>query len=162
MPWPLTVNNLNSTPSVLPQLLEKFLTNVLSGEKTPCRRTGRLVNSVGQDICRAATDGKWKLPKHVVLGMARRHMFRSAKLIVILNSLGHCENYSFLLELETALAVAVDSTSSLLPLNIVRNPSCPFVFHSDFDGFVNELCGAGSVYRSHGVMLQDFTPVQGE
>ena len=83
----------------------------------------------------------------------------------MLNRLGHCENYSFLLELETALAVAVDNESSLLPPGVVRNPSCASLFHSDFDNFdvfVNELFGAGSVHRAHGIMLQELTPEQGE
>lgn len=92
--------------------------------------------------------------------MTLRHLFRSAELIRLLNRLGQCENYSFLLELETAMAQAVDNTSSLLPLQIIRNPSAPFLFHSDFDNFdefISDLSGAGSVHRSHGIMLQEIS-----
>lgn len=165
MTWPLTVNDLNLSSTVIPNVLEHFLTRVITGGKPASRRTIRLVSSVGQDICRAVTNGSWKLPKHVVLGMALRHMFRSAELIIILNRLGHCENYSFLLELETAIVVALENTSSLLPLSIIRNPSCPSLFHSDFDNFdefVNDMCGAGSVHRSHGIMLQEILVESGE
>ena len=161
MTWPITVKDLDYT-SILPTTLEKFLSNLLSGKKDPSSSTCRLVNSIGQDICRAVTCGKWRLPKHITIGMALRHMFRSADLITILNRLGHCENYSFLLELETALATSVDNTQSIVPPNIIRNPTSPAVFHSDFDNFdayVNELYGAGSVHRAHGIMMQDL--VQG-
>uniref|UniRef100_A0A0L8FVT9 Uncharacterized protein n=1 Tax=Octopus bimaculoides TaxID=37653 RepID=A0A0L8FVT9_OCTBM len=86
------------------------------------------------------------------------------ELIVILNRLRHCKNYSCLFELETALAVAVDSASSLMPSSIIRHPSCPSVLHSDFDNFdvfVNDLYGAGRVHRTHEIMLQEFNPDQG-
>jgi len=83
--------------------------------------------------------------------MSLRHLFRSADLVKLMNRLGHCENYSFLLEIETAIAMAVvHNASSLIPVGIVRNPSCL----SLFDEFVNDLSGAGSVHRSHGIMLQ--------
>jgi hypothetical protein len=29
---------------------------------------------------------------------------------------------------------------------IVRNPNVPFIFHSDFDQLLNDLCGMGSVH----------------
>lgn len=158
-PWPLTVSDL-SDADIVPNQLQKFLTYIISGDENPSRRVVRLVNSIGQDICRAVTNGRWKLPKHVLVGMTLRHLFRSAELIRLLNRLGQCENYSFLLELETAMAQAVDNTSSLLPLQIIRNPSAPFLFHSDFDNFdefISDLSGAGSVHRSHGIMLQEIS-----
>jgi hypothetical protein len=49
--------------------------------------------------------------------------------------LSHSETYSFSLELETSIAIAVETTSTLLSPQIVRNPNVPFIFHSDFDNF---------------------------
>ena len=86
-------------------------------------------------------------------------MFRSAELIKLTNRLGHCENYSFLLEIETAIAAVVQNTSSLLPVSIVRNLTCPSVFRSDFDNYdeyVNDLRGKGFIHRLYDIMLQDF------
>uniref|UniRef100_A0A0L8IHD8 Uncharacterized protein n=1 Tax=Octopus bimaculoides TaxID=37653 RepID=A0A0L8IHD8_OCTBM len=60
-----------------------------------------------------------------------------------LNRLGHRENYSFFFDLEAALAVAVDNFDNFDVL------------------FVNDLYGAGSVHREHGIMLQMFNPDQG-
>ena len=74
-----------------------------------------------------------------------------------MNRLGNSENYWSLLELETALAIVTEVTSDLLPLEIIQNPSWPFLFHLDFDNFdefVNDLAVEGPVHRSHGTMLQ--------
>ena len=101
------------------------------------------------------------MPKHILLGMALKHLFRNAEVITILNRLGHVTDYCFILELESALAKALDETSYILGHNIVRNPDCKSLFHSDFDNFdqyTNQLTGAGSVHRAHGIMLQELQP----
>ena len=52
----------------------------------------------------------------------------------------------------------MDETSSLLTSQIVRQPTAPSIFHSEFDNFdqlVNTLTGAGSVHTAHGIMMQD-------
>ena len=72
--------------------------------------------------------------------------------------LDHLETYSFSLELETAIAIAIETTSTLLSPQIVRNPNVPFIFLSEFDNIdqlLNDLCGMASVHTSHGIMLQD-------
>lgn len=103
------------------------------------------------------TIGHWKHPNHITLGMNLRHLFLSAELIKLMNRLGQCENYSFLLDIERTVATAVQNASSLLPVSIVRNPTCPSVFHSDnYDEYISDLRGTGSVHRSHGIVLQDF------
>lgn len=61
MPWPITVSDLNLTSSVLPDVLEQFLTHIMTGGKGPSRRVSRLVSSLGQDICR--TNGKLEGPQ---------------------------------------------------------------------------------------------------
>ena len=85
-------------------------------------------------------------------------MFRSEQLITLLNRLGHSENYSFSLELETAIAHAAEEACSVLSDQIVRDPTTPAVFHSDFDNFdqlINDLTGMGSVHTAHGIMMQE-------
>ena len=75
-----------------------------------------------------------------------------------MNRLGHCENYSFSLELETAIAQALNEDSTTLSKKIVSQPKGPSVFHSEFDNFdqlVNSLSGGGSVHTAHGIMLQE-------
>ena len=88
--------------------------------------------------------------------MALRHWFRSVEITTLLNRLGNSETYSFSLELETSIVIAVETTSTLLSPQIVRNPTVSFIFHSDFDQLLNDLCGMTYVHTSHGIMLQDF------
>jgi len=156
--WPPTPHDLDSA-DILPGSLYKLLCYIITGKENPATpRSQRLVQSIGQEICRAATNGSWKLPKHILMCISLRHLFRSEKLITLLNRMGHCESYSFSLELETALAEAVIQSSTLLSNQIIRSPSGPAVFHSEFDNFdqlLNDLTGKGSIHTAHGIMLQE-------
>lgn len=160
MIWPPTAGYLETIESPVPESLQRFLRLLICGKNSVSlsEKTDRLVSSLGQDICRAATRGKWKLPKHILVCMTLRHLFRSAQLNTLMNRLGHAESYSYSLELETALATALEQASSVLTPQIVRNPSGPSLFHSDFDNFdhyVNDLSGSGSVHTAHGIMMQN-------
>ena len=82
-----------------------------------------------------------------------------------MNKLGHSTNYSFVSELKTAIAKRIHQSLTLLSPLIIRNPSCQSLFHSDFDNFdkfLNELTGSGSVHIAHGIMLQELLPLPGE
>ncbi|MFV0264335.1 MAG: hypothetical protein ACK5JN_18200, partial [Kluyvera sp.] len=81
-----------------------------------------------------------------------------------MNKLGRAESYSFGLELETALATALEEASSLLTAQIIRNPSVPSLFHSDFDNFdqyINDISGSGSGHVTHSIMLQNIPSLLG-
>lgn len=164
--WPPMPNTIPDCHDLVPIPLQNLIKILICGsDHSKSEKTSRLVYSISQDICRAVTNGKWNLPKHILLGMALRHLFRSAELTVILNRFGHIPDYCFLLELESALAKAMDESSHLLTNSIIRNASCKTVFHSDFDNFdqyTNELTGAGSVHRAHGIMLQELLPEANE
>ena len=158
IPWPTTASYLQTVDDPVSEGLQCFLHNVICGQNSvqPSARTNRLVSSIGQDICRAATRGRWKLPKHIIVCMTLRHLSRSVKLSTLINKPGHAESYSFLIELETALATALDDASSLLTPQLVRNPSAPSLFYSDFDNFdqlVSDISGSGSVHTAHGKQL---------
>lgn len=154
-PWPPTAQQLEEgSEDVLPECLVTFLRTLLISNEEASTRTHRLLLSIGQDICRAVTSGHWKMPKHILLSMALRHLFRSKELTTLINRFGHCENYLFSLELETALADAVDQSSALLTNQIVLNPQGRTVFHSEFDNF-DKNTASGSVHTAHGIMLQE-------
>ena len=38
-----------------------------------------LVFSIEQNLCRAVSEAEWKLPKHVLLRVSVKHVFRSAQ-----------------------------------------------------------------------------------
>lgn len=81
LPWPPTAQELDAPkidellPEHLVQFLSSVVTGMLDGEK--CDKTQRLVYSIAQDVCRAATNSKWKLPKHILLCATLRHLYRS-------------------------------------------------------------------------------------
>ena len=94
--------------------------------------------------------------------MTLRHLYRSKELTTLIKRFGHCESYSFSLEAETAIAKALEETSSFSSSPIVCNPAAPVIFHSDFDNFgqfVNDIFGAGSVHTANRIMLQDFQDI---
>ena len=147
------LNDANIVPDELDFLLKMI---ICGSNRMSSKRVERLSNSLGQDICRAATNGEWKLPKHLLVCMSLRHLFRSKELITLMNRPGHCENHSFSLELETAIAKSLHQKSSILTNKIVSKPAGPSVFHSKFDNFdqlFNSLSGGGSVHTAHGIML---------
>lgn len=153
IPWPPTAQYLLNMENGLPEELQKFLNIVLCGKKNDTNsRINRLVMSIGEDLCRAITRGKWKMPKHILLCLTLRHLFRSKELTILMNRLGHCEGYDFALELETAIANSVREAASVLSQQIVTDPCRSILFHSEFDNFdqfINELTGKGSVHTAH-------------
>ena len=45
---------------------------------------------IGQDIVHSGSRGRVKIPKHMALAIAIRHLTGSKQLIKILNRMGHC------------------------------------------------------------------------
>ena len=158
MKLPPTANDIDEKDCI-PEELDRFIKYVLAGKVDETSvQTDRLVSSIGQDICRAVTNGEWKLPKHILLTMALRHLYRSKQLTTLLNRFGHCESHAFSIELETAIANALEKTSSLLTSQIIREPQVHSLFHSEFDNFdqlVNTLRGTDSIHTAHGIMMQE-------
>lgn len=81
LPWPPTAQELDAVKmdELLPEHLVQFLRAVVTGtqEVDKCEKTQRLVYSITQDVCRAATRGQWKLPKHILLCATLRHLYHS-------------------------------------------------------------------------------------
>ena len=149
-----------TSENLVPNDLQLFLYILISGkaERSESEKTELLVLSIGQDLCRAATKGLWSLPKHILLCLILGRLFRSVKLSVLMNKLGHSESYFFSLELETALAETLEEIHTILTPQIIRNPHCPSLFCSNFDNFdqlVNDISGASSIHTCHGIMLQN-------
>ncbi len=79
--------------------------------------------------------------------------------MTILNRMGHCESYTFSLELETALANAVMQSGSLLNPDIVKNPdpNTPLpdgLIHSWWDNFDKNVNSA-SIHTAQGLYVQE-------
>ncbi|KAG1666825.1 PIN2/TERF1-interacting telomerase inhibitor 1 [Nymphon striatum] len=112
------------------------------------------------DICRAVTNGEWKLPKHILLCSTIRHLYRSNQLTNILHRLGHWESYYFGLEVETALAEAIDDVSSSLIPQITTGEDNE-VFHVEWDNLnkiTTNVHGSNMVNSTGGIMIQEVKP----
>ena len=60
--WPPNPSDLPTAEDVLPDVLQKLLSYIITGKITPTlTQSHRLVQSIAQDICRAAAGGSWKL-----------------------------------------------------------------------------------------------------
>ncbi|KAG8175345.1 hypothetical protein JTE90_015558 [Oedothorax gibbosus] len=112
--WPLTAEDLHeaNVEKMIPSLLFNFL--AWSVGETEELVTDALVNtskkrkfelfSVAQDLLYISSAGRKQTPKHLALAMAVRHVTGSARIISILNGLGHSISHSAVLEYDTDLA----------------------------------------------------------
>lgn len=143
--------------------VENFLIHILQTEHGNLFYVIKLclkVVSLFQDICRAVTNGEWKLPKHILLSTTVRHLYRSRMLTTILNKLGHCESYDFSLELETAMVKAIDECSTFLTPNILTGEANE-VFHLEWDNLnkiTTNVHGSNVVNSTGGIMIQEVKP----
>lgn len=61
-----------------PVLLTDFINQIISSSsRTDSEKKQRLVLSIAQDVCNAATNSQWMMPKHLLLGISVRHLTRS-------------------------------------------------------------------------------------
>ena len=152
MPWPPTAEDIQRiSEEHLPDELSRFLNLVVSGverENDQCQRTKRVVFSIGQDVCRAVSQGQWKLAKHILICTTIRHLYRSKQLTTILNRLGHCESDDFGRELETAMATALDEASTYLTPQIVKGESLCFPLFVAIYVLMFVVCIGNQVARS--------------
>ena len=82
------------------------------------------------------------------------------QLTTILHRLGHCESYDFGLELETALAKALDEVSTYLTPQIVTGED-NIVFHCEWDNLnktTTSVHGSNIVNSAGGIMVQEVRP----
>ena len=161
-PWPPTADDMELTSeNLLPPDLVWFLSMVVAGkEDWETEKMKRRVFSIGQDLCRAVSEGKWKLPNHIFLCVTVRHLFRRRQLITILHRLGHSESYDFGLELETALAKVLDEVSTYQTPQIVTGEG-NLIFHCEWDNLnktTTNVYGSNIVNSAGGIMVQEVKP----
>ena len=75
------VKKLASEP--LPEELQRFLSLVFSGNEPEVVQddsSKRFIYSIGQYVCRAISQGRWKLAKHILICITIRHLYRSKQL----------------------------------------------------------------------------------
>ena len=120
---------------VIPPFLLIFTKALLSSKKNSTFRSERLIDSLCHDICLNLTNGQWKTPKHLLLGLSHRHITGSSKVVTFLDLPGHCVSHSTVLELETAMCDSVKENDSNLKSEVktLETNLC----HAEFDNVVN-------------------------
>ena len=73
--------------------------------------------------------------------------------MTVLYRIGHSENYSFIVEMETAIANQLEKRPPLITNEVVKNPTSSALFHSDRK--TNNIKGAGSIHTAHRIMLHE-------
>ena len=112
--WPPSSTYLLLKQRGIPPFLLIFTKAFLSSKKNSTFRSERLIDSLCHDICYNLTNGEWKTPKHLLLGLSLRHITGSSKVVTFLDRLGHSVSHSTLLELETAMCDSVKENDSNL------------------------------------------------
>eukprot|EP00057_Strongylocentrotus_purpuratus_P021683 XP_011676157.1 PREDICTED: uncharacterized protein LOC105444073 [Strongylocentrotus purpuratus] len=160
--WPPTYDDLNITQSkkLIPWQLFNFL-GWMSGvshepreEKvTVSTDDERKVLSIAQDIVYLKTKGRCVLPKHHALGMSVRHLTGSAKLIGILNGLGHSVSRSVVLAHDTALAKRqLALGDQILPDGV--QPIFTTLVYDNNDFGEETVSGKGTTHNTNGIIVQ--------
>jgi hypothetical protein len=159
--WPPSAEYLNTGPVSPPNVLVDFMARIIT-RKPPAmcnQRSSRLLSSLSEDMCAAATCSRWQMPKHLLLGMTVHHLTGSAQLITLLHRFGHCCSYSQVLELENAVAFQSLSRQTVLPSNIsVDGNKFSHFFFDNFDILEQTASGAGTTYYTHGIVIQELKP----
>ena len=134
MPWPPSADFLVNDTVPRSSCLDGFLECLLSVKSDSSENRQRLVTSFAQDICRAVTNGKWTLLKHLLLGMILRHLTGSAEVITLVNCFGHCASSARVIELETAMCKAIDKGQAVIPSTMIPNSYPPVLGELRVDG----------------------------
>ena len=117
----------------------------------------RKLLSICQDVMYMSNKGKVIFPKHSSLAMTVRHMTGSAKLIGILNGLGHCSSHSMVLEHDTALATKqLSKGDDMLPEGV--SPKFTMLVWDNIDFSEETLSGKGTTHSTNGILIQTGKP----
>lgn len=158
MPWPPSSDWLLSGERKAPDILVNFTVQLISGksENRISPKTRRIASSISEDICYAASNGEWVMPKHVLLPMTVRHLTGNAELVTILNRFGHAQSYTRTMELETAMCNSIITSESILPANIsVENNAVLHLCWDNFDLNEETPSGCGTTHSTHGIIIQE-------
>ena len=148
-----------------PKLLIEFFKLLLSPEDShhiTADSTERLAESFAQDLLFGITKGIFLTLKHTSIGLGLHNMVDQKLPILILSRLGQSITYYTVREIETAqaeLAEQFNKDNMALPIQPKHSSSIvPTIFWWDnFDRFVDNLTGAGSIHNTPGIAFQEET-----
>lgn len=161
--WPPTAEDLNdnNVMKMIPVLLFNFLA-WCSGETDEVEMNNFLqipeskkskLQSIAQDIIYFSSKGRKPTPKHYSLAMSIRHISGSAKLINLINGLGHCISHTAVLEYDTALAEMQLDLCNNLPIGIEKQQFTTIVW-DNIDFREETQSGHETTHHTNGIIIQ--------
>ena len=110
-----------------PKNLVKFFWYLIRGSYVGRELTAAktcIIKSISEDVVFAATSGRRRPAKYLQIGMAIKSLTGSKKVIIMLNRLGHCINYSGIEELETELTYNCSNANQITPSGMPNEKNC--------------------------------------
>ena len=153
--WPPNPDSIRSDNVVIPNLLNIFLTTLLTKHSKPSERVKRLTKSLGQDLMYNVTRGNIKTVKHMQLGIFIKRITVSKLVINCLNKFGHTISYHEVNALETAFAEVQmhhQLVQTYVPPRVVPSKFVTFVY-DNCDHNPESLSGT-SMHVTNGIMIQ--------
>ena len=103
LPENLKVEDIFKCEVEVSDLVHNFLKFLIGGpdsRKWDLESRKRRIKSISQDVVFSSTSGIRKSSKHLQIGLAKKSLIGSRKVVEILNRMSHCVSYSTVKELE--------------------------------------------------------------
>ena len=159
--WPININELDSENRNPPESVTPFLTQLLRNKDHPNREAlTHLIESYISDLIHGVTGGKVITTKHFLLGLGLHNITGQRLPIQILHRLGHCVDYNFVCEIETAQAetaqmLVTESGALLLKPASGTETILTYFWVDNFDMNLETQTGEGALNSTHLVAFQE-------
>lgn len=165
LPVPITVEAIKVGQANKPNSLTDFFNVLYTGtNKEPkSEQTGRLIDSVTDDVVYAVSHGRTKPGKHLSLALAMKSITGSRRVIEILNRFGHCTGYHVAETIETQLATEIAAHNKATPDGMVNAAElCTSLAWDNYDENTETLSGKGTLHDTVGICYQNIPAVVNE
>ena len=159
--WPINIDELDSENRNPPESVTSFLTQLLRNKDHSNREPLTcLIESYTSDLIHGVTRGKVITTEHFLLGLGLHNITGQRLLIQILHQLGHCVDYNFVCEIETAQAETAQmlaTESGALPLKPASGTETVLTYFwvDNFDMNLETQTGKGALNSTHLVVFQE-------
>ena len=159
--WPVNIDELDSESRNPPESVTSFLTQLLRNKDHPNHEAlTRLIESYTSDLIHGVTCGKVITTKHFLLGLGLHNITGQRLPIQILHQLGHCIDYNFVCDIETAQAETAQmlaTESGALPLKPASGTETVLTYFwvDNFDINLKTQTGKGALNSTHLVAFQE-------
>ena len=153
--WPINIDELDSENRNSPESVTSLLTQLLRNKDHPNREAlTRLIESYTSNLIHDVTRGKVITTKHFLLGLGLHNITGQRLPIQILHRLGHCMDYNFVCEIETAQAETAQmlaTESGSLPLKPASRTETVLTYFwvDNFDMNLETQPGKGALNLTH-------------